>query len=376
MESFCPADRHGEGVSFDRMVSEGVQMCPFLRNIGVSTNFSFSSLSRFPAPVRGNHGPIFEDGPNFDLAFKLFHGQNGVVPLSQHSQLGGKNVEEQASSIKFHPLAASAAAISLSALGASGPFGFDAFMSKRLQAKKNNKPQKKEKQYEEEKKRPASSEHEAWSNDWLQTGNCPIAKSFRAVSGVLPLVAKVLQPPPGLKVRCPPAIVAARAALARTAAVKALKPQPLPSRVLAVGLLGMALNVPLGIWREHTEKFSPAWFTAVHASVPFIAMLRKAVHMPKYVMAYTFAASILGQVIGSRAERRRIELAKLKSVKGIEVHSSAGESGLHSGAADCEARLEKIPMENMDSSFPSLCGKDTWNFPEKAGSTLSAIQVV
>ncbi|KAI5075869.1 hypothetical protein GOP47_0009945 [Adiantum capillus-veneris] len=315
MEFFCAGDRHSEGIPFDLMVFKGIQMCPFLRNIGLSTNFSVSSPSRFPALVRGNHGPVFEeDGPSFEsLAFKLFHGQNGVVPLSQHSQFGGKYVEEEASSLKFHPLAASAAAISISALGASGPLGFDAFMSKRKQTKKNNTPQKKEKQNEE--KKPSSSlEHEAWSNDWLQTGNCPIAKSFRAASCVLPLVAKVLQPNPGIKLRCPPAIVAARAALARTAAVKALKPQPLPTRVLAVGMLGLTLNVPLGIWRERTEKFSPAWFTAVHVSVPFIAMLRKAVHMPKYAMAYTLAASILGQVIGSRAERRRIEeLAKLRS---------------------------------------------------------------
>ncbi|MCO5586230.1 hypothetical protein L7F22_040169 [Adiantum nelumboides] len=376
MEFFCAGDRHGEGLHFERMVSEGVQMCPFLRNIGLSTSFSFSSPSRLPAPVRGNHGPIFEDGPNFDLAFKLFHGQNGVVPLSQHSQLGAKNAEQEASGIKFHPLAASAAAISLSALGAAGPFGFDAFMSKRTQSKKNNKPQKKEKQ-PEEKKRSSSVEHEAWSNEWLQTGNCPIAKSFRAVSGVLPLVAKVLQPPPGIKVRCPPAIVAARAALARTAAVKALKPQPLPNRVLAVGMLGMALNVPLGIWREHTEKFSPAWFTAVHASVPFIAMLRKAVHMPKYVMAYTFAASILGQVIGSRAERRRIELAKLKLVEETEAHSSsAGKSRQHSVAANYEAKLEKITGENMDSSLHVHCGTETWNFSEKSGPSPSAIQVL
>lgn len=233
-----------------------------------------------------------------------------MVPLTGRTDSAGQNIESGASnsettSIKFHPLAASAAAISLSALGASGPFGFDAFRAKINQSKRNKQVEKKE------QKKPSSVDHEALSNEWLQTGNCPIAKSFRAVSGVLPLVAKILQPPPGMKFRCPPAIVAARAALARTAAVKTLRPQPLPAKVLAIGLLGIAVNVPLGIWREHTDKFSPAWFTAVHASVPFIAMLRKAVHMPKYAMAFTIAASILGQVIGSRAERKRLELVHL-----------------------------------------------------------------
>ncbi|KAF3569136.1 hypothetical protein DY000_02013452 [Brassica cretica] len=60
-------------------------------------------------------------------------------------------------------------------------------------------------------------------------------------------------------------------------------------------------NVPLG-----AVKFSPSWFVAVHAAVPFIAMLRKSVLMPKTAMALTIGASILGQVIGARAERYRL----------------------------------------------------------------------
>lgn len=156
-------------------------------------------------------------------------------------------------------------------------------------------------------------------------GNCPIAKSYRAVSNVIPLVAKALQPPAGMKYKCPPVIVAARAALAKTAFAKNLRPQPLPAKVLAIGVLGMAANVPLGIWREHTEKFSPSWFAAVHAAVPFIAMLRKSILMPKSAMAFTIAASILGQVIGSRAERLR-----LKSVasKKLTLQDSLGQSNL------------------------------------------------
>lgn len=156
-------------------------------------------------------------------------------------------------------------------------------------------------------KKDGSSKHEALGSEWLETGNCPIAKSFRAVSGVLPLVATAFQPPPGMKLKCPPAIVAARAALARTAFVKNLRPQPLPSKMLVIAALGMAANVPLGIWREHTQKFSFSWFVAIHAAVPFIAMLRKSVLMPKTAMAMTIAASVLGQVIGSRAERMRLK---------------------------------------------------------------------
>lgn len=189
--------------------------------------------------------------------------------------------------------------------------------------------------------------HEAMGSEWLATGQCPIAKSFRAISGVLPLVSKMLPTlPKGMKYRCPPAIVAARAALAKTSAVKALRPQALPTKVLAIGMLGMALNVPLGVWREHTKKFSPQWFLAVHATIPFIAMLRKAVVMPKYAIAFTIGSAVLGQAVGARAERLR--LAKLKmeqsQVQALELSPVAS---LESAPV---ASLESSPVASVESS--------------------------
>ena len=53
---------------------------------------------------------------------------------------------------------------------------------------------------------------------------------------------------------------------------------------------------------------------AVNAAVPFIAMLRKSVLMPKAAMALTIGASILGQVIGSRAERYRLRAVAANTV--------------------------------------------------------------
>jgi len=227
----------------------------------------------------------------------------------------------EATTLGFHPLSASAATISLSSFGAFGPFSFDGLMAMRRNnnnnAGKSNKRDSKKKEAEIEKDtqseiNPNASAHEAMGSDWLATGNCPIAKSFRAVSGVLPLVSKMMKLPAGVKYRCPPAIVAARAALARTSAVKALRPQALPTKVLAIGVLGMALNVPLGVWRQHTKKFSPQWFLAVHATIPFIAMLRKAVVMPKYAVAFTIGSAVLGQAIGARAEKIRLAEAAAK----------------------------------------------------------------
>lgn len=186
------------------------------------------------------------------------------------------------------------------------------------------------------------------SDEWLKIGNCPIAKSYRAVSHVIPLVAKALQPPPGMKYKCPPAIVAARSALAKTAFAKNLRPQPLPAKVLVIGVLGMAANVPLGIWREHTEKFSPSWFAAVHAAVPFIAMLRKSVLMPKSAMAFTIASSILGQVIGSRAERYRLKTVAARKLELAEHLSIGPNQSAVTGARDGLCR------ENVDCNSNSV----------------------
>ncbi|KAL2539756.1 hypothetical protein Adt_00734 [Abeliophyllum distichum] len=304
---------------------QGIIRCPFLRNINEPTNFSFSTSMAFPMPVQDRKGPIFEDGPNFDMAFRLFHGQNGVVPLSGKSFIGTEKSRSEPAPTHFNPLAAKAASISLSSFGPGGPFGFDAFSEMWKNKNKKSKSSKKD-----SSSKGGKSEHEAMSNEWLQNGNCPIAKSYRAVSHVLPLVAKALQPPPGMKFTCPPAVVAARSAISRTAFAKNLRPQPLPAKVFAIGVLGMAANVPLGIWREHTEKFSPSWFVAVHAAVPFIGMLRKSILMPKAAMAFTIAASILGQVIGSRAERYRLKTVAAKKLVFAET-SSCGPSPLAVG---------------------------------------------
>jgi len=329
-----------------------IQRCPFLRNINKPTCFSFSSAN-FLVPVREAKGPIFEDGPNFDTAFRLFHGKDGVVPLSGRYNVQS-DIPQPEPSPQFNPLAAKAATISLSAFGlggAGGPFGFGNF-SEKWKKQKKSEPSSKREPFSE---KGNVSKHEALGNDWLKTGNCPIAKTYRAVSHVLPLVATVLKPPPGMNLRCPPAVVAARAALARTALVKNLRPQPLPSKMLVIAALGMAVNVPLGVWREHTQKFSLSWFVAVHAAVPFIAMLRKSVLMPKTAMALTIAASILGQVIGSRAERLRLKgvaergttadhIATESNILGFDPSQVDGSRGSHCGAE--RIKFNPLPVKN------------------------------
>ncbi|KAL6504065.1 hypothetical protein OROGR_025988 [Orobanche gracilis] len=145
--------------------------------------------------VSDGNGPIFEDGSNFDMAFRLFHGHNGVVPLSGKSFTRTDKSNSESSPAQFNPLAAKAATISLSAFGPGGPYGFNAFSKKWKKANKKSDLSINESSSKGDHK----SQHEATRDEWLQNGNCPVAKSYRAVSNVLPLVAKALEPPPGMK---------------------------------------------------------------------------------------------------------------------------------------------------------------------------------
>lgn len=145
------------------------------------------------------------------------------------------------------------------------------------------------------------------AKEWLNTSNCPIAKMHRVIMELAPAATELFRNPQNIKYTCPAPIIAARAALAKTPPIRQLRPQPLEWKLLAVGGSTLLVNVPLGMWREHVEKFSPEWFVAVHAAVPFVAMLRKAVLIPKHAMVLTILAAILGQVIGSRGERYRVQ---------------------------------------------------------------------
>lgn len=94
--------------------------------------------------VRGTNGPIFEDGPNFDRAFRLFHGSNGVVPLSERSFQHSQKLKPEPLTSQFNPLAAKAATISLSSFGFGWPFGFDSFSDKWNNQKRKSKSSKRE----------------------------------------------------------------------------------------------------------------------------------------------------------------------------------------------------------------------------------------
>ena len=78
----------------------------------------------------------------------------------------------------------------------------------------------------------------------VETGNCPIAESYRAVSHIIPIFAKALQLTPSMKFKCPLIVVVARTVLTRTTTWK----------MRVIGVLSMVTRVPLGIQGEHAEK--------------------------------------------------------------------------------------------------------------------------
>lgn len=139
----------------------------------------------------------------------------------------------------------------------------------------------------------------------FKQSKCPLAR----VPGFHKVVATILgiaDPAKRIKLVCPPPIVAMRAALSALPQVRALRPRPLQEKLAAVAVASLLCNLPMGAWREHTRKFSFEWFVALHASIPFVISLRKAVVLPRAAIIVTIGSAVLGQYIGSRTERRRV----------------------------------------------------------------------
>lgn len=116
--------------------------CPALKKNHYFLNFPWTNALIVFHQAQGTKCPRFEDGPNFDIAFRLFHGQNGVVPLSEGSLQFPQKLKVESMSHQFNPLAAKAAKISLSGFG--GSFGFDAFGEMFTNQQKKHKSNKKD----------------------------------------------------------------------------------------------------------------------------------------------------------------------------------------------------------------------------------------
>jgi hypothetical protein len=64
--------------------------------------------------------------------------------------------------------------------------------------------------------------------------------------------------------------------------------------------LAFALNLPLGAWRTHHERFSVLWFLAIHVPIPLVIVLRLASGQGWRLIPVLVIAAVAGQLVGAR----------------------------------------------------------------------------
>lgn len=70
--------------------------------------------------------------------------------------------------------------------------------------------------------------------------------------------------------------------------------------VLSIAVLCVVLNIPFGIWRARTRKFSIQWWLAIHLPVPAIIVARIVSQVSPWWIPLFIACAVIGQIIGGR----------------------------------------------------------------------------
>ena len=77
------------------------------------------------------------------------------------------------------------------------------------------------------------------------------------------------------------------------------------TQIALLSALCLLLNIPLGIMRERSRKFSWQWIFWIHASIPLIIFLRIWLHLSLVAIPINIAAAVLGQFIGGAPEKKK-----------------------------------------------------------------------
>ena len=74
------------------------------------------------------------------------------------------------------------------------------------------------------------------------------------------------------------------------------------------------LNLPFGMWRAKTKKFSWQWFLSIHVPIPFVVGIRFLSNLGFKWWTYPFlvGAFFLGQLLGKKINDY---YSKLKNIK-------------------------------------------------------------
>lgn len=288
-------------------VEQAVSRCPFLHHVSQAHGNEFaravalnplvalehdqSSRTRSSSEkTSSRYEPLFpeDDLGSFEAVMGLMHGPRGYIPLDDPND-------------GSMPLMGS---ISLSGFGNIPNMA--AAMMRKFRQQKGRNAQRKRHQKPRTNRGGASSGSQVSTSTKTPLRNTPAARDGSMSRFLRNPMGGIIALGAGKTLQCPPAIVSMRAAVARMKAVRDLRPHALPIRALALAGAAISFNVPCGMLREHTKKFSPAWIVAVHATIPFVAMLRKAVMMPFWGLGLTILGSLAGQHVGSTLEKKRL----------------------------------------------------------------------
>ncbi len=75
---------------------------------------------------------------------------------------------------------------------------------------------------------------------------------------------------------------------------------PFADRVIILVATAFLANLHLGYLRRGVRKFSAMWFLYIHASIPFLILLRIGMGISLWYIPFSILFAVAGQVIGAR----------------------------------------------------------------------------
>ena len=76
-------------------------------------------------------------------------------------------------------------------------------------------------------------------------------------------------------------------------------------KILLVSVMCLLVNIPMGMMRERSRKFSIQWILWIHASIPLIIALRIGLHLHWIAIPINIASAVLGQFLGGAPEKKK-----------------------------------------------------------------------
>jgi hypothetical protein len=85
------------------------------------------------------------------------------------------------------------------------------------------------------------------------------------------------------------------------ALITLLRSIPFTDRVIILVAAAFFSNLPLGYLRKAVRKFSALWFLYIHASIPFLILLRLGMGISYWYIPFSLVCAVAGQVAGARS---------------------------------------------------------------------------